>query len=78
MRCLSCFQFFFKSKPIVKEQKVFKVFDECSICLEAMTIDTICAFECGHIFHEVCLSKWMTIKKICPLCGMNSQPEIMI
>lgn len=30
---------------------------------------------CGHIFHDKCISKWLTIQSICPLCRRDFKPS---
>eukprot|EP00171_Calliarthron_tuberculosum_P001391 IDg1391t1 len=44
--------------------------DLCPICLDEMTTGVLSMLACDHVFHEVCLSKWMhTAKKpSCPMC----------
>ena len=38
----------------------------CSICLEEYNDDdNILLISCGHIFHEICFTKW---NKGCPIC----------
>lgn len=44
---------------------------DCSICLDKevlMTIDTCTILDCGHIFHEECITKWNREKMTCPAC----------
>ena len=43
---------------------------ECSICLENIEKDTTgCALPCVHVFHEVCIKRWLTMNNaICPNC----------
>ena len=47
----------------------------CSICLEENP--NIKLTSCGHKYHKTCISEWVTIKPICPLCRaicINSFP----
>ncbi|KAK3405136.1 probable E3 ubiquitin-protein ligase XERICO [Eucalyptus grandis] len=43
---------------------------DCSVCLsEFMPESEISKLSCGHIFHRLCLEKWLDYWKItCPLC----------
>ena len=40
---------------------------ECSICLEIVEDNQI-TLNCNHTYHSDCLTKWLFINKICPLC----------
>eukprot|EP01029_Cantina_marsupialis_P011367 TRINITY_DN2532_c0_g1_i1.p1 TRINITY_DN2532_c0_g1~~TRINITY_DN2532_c0_g1_i1.p1 ORF type:complete len:424 (-),score=97.22 TRINITY_DN2532_c0_g1_i1:1196-2467(-) len=43
--------------------------EECPICFEAFTDkDPITPIKCGHMFHEMCLTEWMTQSEHCPMC----------
>jgi len=59
----------------MKEDKNYfvlkKEFDnnECIICLENMIKnDHINMLDCGHMYHNKCISEWFTVKKECPIC----------
>lgn len=26
---------------------------------------------CGHCYHQDCIQKWLSIRKVCPLCNEN-------
>ena len=43
---------------------------QCSICLERLNFsyDVISATECGHIFHNNCLTQWISENPNCPEC----------
>ena len=42
---------------------------DCSICFEDFNpSDTIPLIKCGHIYHDVCLNKWLHKQNVCPLC----------
>ena len=51
---------------------------ECAICLEQFKgIDIIKAFyKCEHIFHKVCLQKWLKRSNLCPLCKHDLTEDI--
>lgn len=40
--------------------------DVCAICYEEM--DSAKVTKCGHLFHAVCLRKWLYVQNTCPLC----------
>jgi hypothetical protein len=40
--------------------------DVCSICLHDMKSAKITL--CNHLYHEMCLRKWISTKTDCPLC----------
>jgi len=43
--------------------------DECIICLDPMTIDTINATSrCFHVFHTECIMQWIIRSNTCPIC----------
>ncbi len=42
---------------------------ECIICFDSFNqSDTIPLIRCGHIYHDVCLNKWLQKQNVCPLC----------
>jgi hypothetical protein len=42
---------------------------ECVICLESLTIASICCkLDCGHIFHPLCAKNWLQKHCTCPKC----------
>jgi hypothetical protein len=45
-----------------------KHIEECSICLEEFTIETLNILPCKHIYHPQCINQWMKEKKNCPKC----------
>lgn len=43
--------------------------DTCCICLENLKLDdSYRRLECDHQFHDVCIVRWLNIRKTCPLC----------
>ena len=43
--------------------------DRCSVCLcEMEDTDQVGVIKCNHVFHLDCLSEWLRINKVCPLC----------
>ncbi|CAN8257092.1 unnamed protein product [Cochlearia groenlandica] len=43
---------------------------ECSICLETLLCDeeSVELHDCCHVFHKVCVWRWIWNKTSCPLC----------
>uniref|UniRef100_A0A1Y1NHE7 RING-type domain-containing protein n=1 Tax=Photinus pyralis TaxID=7054 RepID=A0A1Y1NHE7_PHOPY len=44
---------------------------ECSICLDTLKISKTRSLCCGHIFHDRCVSKWISSQQprpTCPVC----------
>ncbi|KAF3964960.1 hypothetical protein CMV_010813 [Castanea mollissima] len=50
---------------------------ECSVCLNQFEPESeINQLSCGHLFHKVCLDKWLDYWNItCPLCRTPLLPE---
>lgn len=42
--------------------------ENCPICLEDITDDTIRITSCQHNFHNECLTQWTRTNNSCPLC----------
>ena len=44
--------------------------EECVICMDLIKSGSICIqTKCGHIFHELCIKRWLTTKQnTCPTC----------
>jgi hypothetical protein len=40
----------------------------CGICLEMTNPLVDCRLDCGHLFHSICICKWILRKNECPLC----------
>ena len=64
-----------KDVKVVKDVKKYfvlkKEFDnnECIICLDNMIKnDHINMLDCGHMYHNKCISEWFAVKKECPIC----------
>ena len=50
--------------------------DECSICLESITIDTDnYKLNCNHNFHTKCIMRWLTEQMTCPNCRSKIQAD---
>lgn len=43
--------------------------DECSICLQKITLNQIIReTKCNHNYHVKCLDRWLEERTFCPLC----------
>lgn len=43
--------------------------EDCPICLSPFTSnEPIFQIYCKHIFHEVCIKKWIKVNTTCPNC----------
>ncbi|XP_063429108.1 RING finger protein 145-like [Mytilus trossulus] len=43
--------------------------DDCSICLHEMMKGKVT--RCGHVFHEICIRKWLNTRLVCPMCNTS-------
>lgn len=41
---------------------------ECAFCL--LSVKKGAVIDCGHSFHKICISKWIKVNNICPLCRL--------
>lgn len=59
-----------QSLKTVDDEQTSKCEDLCSICYVAMkeTKKGLVLTQCNHIFHRVCIRKWLCIQNRCPLC----------
>ena len=50
---------------------------DCSVCLTQYEPESeINCLSCGHLFHKVCLEKWLNYSNVtCPLCRTPLLPE---
>ena len=53
--------------PDASKEQIKDNNDVCSICLQNMKIAKIT--QCNHLYHEMCLRKWLNTKTECPLCS---------
>lgn len=43
--------------------------DECIICIsETVSADELCILKCNHTYHKICIDKWLSKQKTCPIC----------
>ncbi|KAL4596200.1 hypothetical protein ACB092_12G147700 [Castanea dentata] len=49
--------------------------DRCVICqVEYEEGEALFALPCEHPYHSECISKWLQIRKTCPICGTEVVP----
>ncbi|KAF5189252.1 E3 ubiquitin ligase big brother-related [Thalictrum thalictroides] len=49
-----------------------KDFDQCVICqFEYEEDEPVVALGCQHAYHSECISKWLEINKVCPICNIE-------
>jgi hypothetical protein len=49
----------------------------CIICSEDLNINEIQYLQCFHKFHILCISKWIKIKPMCPVCKFPTNINIV-
>ena len=43
--------------------------DTCAICLNKIEKnDSVAVLDCGHVFHEACIKRWVNTRQTCPVC----------
>ncbi|XAR68239.1 hypothetical protein NMG60_11003308 [Bertholletia excelsa] len=68
----------FRSRtPAVRFESMCKDQQECSVCLTEFVPEAeINHLPCGHLFHKLCLEKWLKYWNVtCPLCRTRMVPE---
>ena len=54
------------SIPVATAKQIEEYNDVCAICYQQL--QSACITECQHLFHSVCLRKWLYLQDKCPLC----------
>jgi len=52
--------------PKASQERLDDTEDVCPICLEQLNTARITP--CNHLFHTLCLKKWLNVQNKCPLC----------
>lgn len=47
--------------------------EKCGICMDAINSSTVRTLTCFHMFHEDCISSWVTRHGHCPYCRTRVQ-----
>ncbi|XP_073019894.1 uncharacterized protein [Primulina eburnea] len=56
--------------PLTCQSSINLLIDRCVICqVEYEEGDKIVTLHCDHPYHSDCITQWLQIKKICPVCG---------
>ncbi|KAK4416621.1 E3 ubiquitin-protein ligase BIG BROTHER [Sesamum alatum] len=46
------------------------IIDRCVICqVEYEEGEEVVSIQCEHLYHRDCITKWLQMKKICPICN---------
>ena len=54
-----------------KDYDQLERFTNCPICTESFVKeDTVMSIDCGHTFHEDCLTPWLDLNNTCPNCRL--------
>ncbi|KAJ5671425.1 hypothetical protein N7507_000552 [Penicillium longicatenatum] len=58
------------------DQQIIDLEVECAICLSPPEIGKrITTLPCGHLFHYLCIERWLTRCPTCPLCRKEVFPS---
>ena len=72
MNCLATIQ---RIEATEEDIKVLKKIDHddrsCNICLDS--IKSPYELKCGHDFCKVCITNWLQVQKVCPICREPAQ-----
>ena len=41
---------------------------ECSVCFDVPAEEDVYKPSCGHIFHNACMTQWLSTNNTCPVC----------
>ncbi|KAL3630252.1 hypothetical protein CASFOL_023236 [Castilleja foliolosa] len=56
--------------PLTCHSTTSLLIDRCVICqVEYEQGEELVTLKCDHLYHKDCISKWLQIKKICPICN---------
>jgi len=49
---------------------------ECCVCAQAFKrYDRVATLGCGHVFHSLCLCRWLDVQPSCPVCRRRPNVE---
>ncbi|XP_043713874.1 E3 ubiquitin-protein ligase BIG BROTHER-like [Telopea speciosissima] len=69
-------------RPYENKCKLMKredVVDRCVICQDEYEDgESLVMLPCEHPYHSDCISKWLQIKKVCPICSNEVSSSIQI
>lgn len=55
-----------ESLPKATDEQLAQHDDVCAICYSEMKMASVTP--CDHLFHSLCLRKWLYVKETCPMC----------
>ena len=61
----------YKKNKNLKEKLINDDIEICSICLEKLKDNKCVILSCEHIYHKVCIKKWLKKNNTCPNCRIN-------
>ncbi|XP_042019823.1 E3 ubiquitin ligase BIG BROTHER-related-like [Salvia splendens] len=57
-------------RPLTCNSTSNLIIDRCVICqVEYEVGENLVSLQCDHLYHSECISKWLQINKICPICN---------
>ena len=57
---------------------IHKIDNECSICLEQLTLYPTNKLKCNHIFHTQCINTWFHTNNSCPFCRKQNKTNFVM
>ncbi|CAD8052416.1 unnamed protein product [Paramecium sonneborni] len=58
----------FNYEDFIKQNQEYQSYTQCVVCLDSLNQKEISINVCGHIFHHICLKKWLMKVLTCPSC----------
>ncbi|CAD8048268.1 unnamed protein product [Paramecium sonneborni] len=58
----------FDYEELIKQNQEYQSYTQCVVCLDNLNQKEISINVCGHIFHHLCLKKWLMKVLTCPSC----------